>query len=393
MHIALRLSCALALASAPLAQGQISGRTDDRAEAGTLRLDEIRASLEAPGAHEPFVPSSPLGLPEDLARYIPADNPMTPAKVELGRQLYFDKRLSADNTISCATCHDPAKGWTDNDATSVGIRGQRGGRSAPTVINRILGPTQFWDGRAPSLEDQAVGPIGNPIEMGFDVDGASKRLNDIEGYRLQFDAVFGGPATPDRIGQAIATFERTVLSGWSKLDYYWAAEPWFGWDPETEEDEELRARGIRILDQEFDHRLSASADRGRQLFFGKANCSACHVGADLSDEDFHNIGIGMDTETPDLGRFDVTGEEKDKGAFRTTSLRNIMLTAPYMHDGSLATLREVVEHYDEGGTKSPWLSDKVFPLNLSEQEKQDLVRFLEEGLTGWVTEVEVPRLP
>ena len=147
-------------------QVQNSGRSDDRAVPGTLSLEEIRASLAEEGAHEPFVPERPLGMNVDLADHIPADNPLTLAKVELGRQLYFDKRLSRDGSISCATCHDPAKGWTDNRPVSLGIRGQAGGRSAPTVVNRLLGKTQFWDGRAASLEEQAVGPIANPIEIG-----------------------------------------------------------------------------------------------------------------------------------------------------------------------------------------------------------------------------------
>ena len=208
-----------------------------------------------------------------------------------------------------------------------------------------------------------------------------------------FPTTFGGPATSERIGKAIATFERTILSGASKNDYYERALPFFDWDPAMEDDEELLALGNRALDLEKEHRMSASAERGRALFFDKAKCATCHVGSDLTDELFHNIGVGMDAEEPDLGRFVVTGEEQDKGAFKTPTVRNIALTAPYMHDGSLATLMEVVEHYNKGGTKNPWLSDKIFPLELTEQEKHDLVRFMEEALTGPITEVEVPRLP
>ncbi len=376
-----------------LFQGQVSGRNDDRAEPGTLPVEEIRARLEAPGAHEPFVPEAPLGIRSDLAALIPPDNPLTPAKVELGRQLYFDKRLSRDGTVSCATCHDPARGWTDIARVSTGIDGQLGGRSAPTVINRVLGKTQFWDGRAASLEEQALGPIGNPIEMGFSPEEAAKRLSAIEGYRIQFEAVFGEGPTPDGIAKAIASFERTILSGGSKNDYFEQALPFFDWEPEEDEDPDFVARVDRILDLEKAHRMSASAERGRELFFGKAKCSACHVGEDLTDESFHNIGTGMDAENPDLGRFVVTGEEADQGAFRTPTLRNIAQTAPYMHDGSLRTLREVVEHYNKGGTKNAWLSEKIFPLGLTEQERQDVVRFMEEALTGTITDVEVPRLP
>lgn len=381
---------ALSAAALPvLAQHQISGRIDDRAVPGTLSLEEIRSSLAAPGAHEPLVLESMPGLPDDLSSFIPAENPLTPAKVELGRQLYFDKRLSRDNTISCATCHDPARGWTDTSPVSTGIDGQKGGRSAPTVINRLFGKTQFWDGRAASLEEQALGPIANPIEMGFTHDEAVERLSGIEGYVLQFDAVFGKPIDAESISQAIGAFERTILSGGNKNDYYEAAERFFDWDEADEDDEEIIALANRALDLEAQHRMSPAAERGRELFFNKANCAACHVGADLTDEQFHNIGVQPD----DPGRLAVTGEPKDIGAFKTPPLRNIALTAPYMHDGSMATLVEVVEHYNKGGTPNDHLSDKIFPLKLTEQEVQDVARFMEEALTGEVTEVEIPRLP
>ena len=377
-------------------QSSVSGRSDDRAQPGSLPIAELRAYLADTANHAPLVLEAPLGITTDLNSMVPADNPMTPAKVELGRQLYFDKRLSRDETISCATCHDPAKGWTDNLPVSAGIDGQLGGRSAPTVINRILGPSQFWDGRAASLEEQAVGPIGNPIEMGFTTAEAAARLNQIPGYLLQFERVFGGPADEELIGKAIAAFERTIVSGHSRYDYYRQAEPYFDWEPEDDEDPEFLAQADRILDLEYEHRMSDSAFRGMELFFDKANCSACHVGEDLTDEQFHNIGVGFapDSEVmPDPGRSVVTGVEAEHGAFRTPSLRNIALTAPYMHDGGLTTLMQVVDHYDQGGHPNPTQSDKVFPLELTPEEKQDLVRFLEEALTGRITEVEVPRLP
>jgi cytochrome c peroxidase len=365
----------------------------DTAQPGTLPLEEIERMLAAPGAHESFVPASKLGLPRDLSEYIPADNPLTPAKVELGRQLYFDKRLSRDGTVSCATCHDPAMGWTDCLPVSTGIDQQKGGRSAPTVVNRLLGQTQFWDGRAASLEEQALGPIANPIEMGFTVEDAAVVVQAIPGYALQFEAVFGGPASPDGIAKAMAAFERSVVNGANKNDYFEAALPWFDWDPDMEDDPETRALGNKLLDDEAAHRMSEAAERGRELYFGKASCSQCHVGFDLTDELFHNIGVGMDAAEPDLGRFVVTNVEADKGAFKTPSLRNITQTAPYMHDGSLETLMEVVEHYDKGGVPNPWLSEKIFPLKLTDQEKRDLVVFMEEALVGETTPVEVPRLP
>ncbi len=360
---------------------------------GTLPIEEIQKLLANRESHTPFVPEAPLGL-SGLGDFIPSDNPMTLAKVELGRQLYFDPRLSLDGTISCATCHHPALGWTDNMPVSAGIEGQTGGRSAPTVLNRLLGKSQFWDGRAGTLEDQALGPIGNPIEMGFSPEQAVERLKGIEGYALQFRAVFGGAPTPDRLAKAIATFERTVITGGAKNDYYEQALPFFEYEPEEGDEPEFLARMDRVLDLEKEHRMSDSAERGRELFFGKAQCSACHAGQDLSDEDFHNLGIGFENgESADTGREQHTGRLEDRGKFRTPSVRSITSSAPYMHDGSLKTLMEVVEHYDKGGTPNKWLSDKIFPLKLSVQEKQDLVAFMEDALSGEMPQIEVPRLP
>jgi cytochrome c peroxidase len=386
------LTVSVVLVGLPLlpAQDQVSGRSDDRAVAGTLGLDEIRERLAAPDAHTSFVPERPLGITDDLADHIPADNLLTPAKVDLGRQLFFDRRLSRDGSVSCATCHDPAKGWADAAPVSTGLGGQTGGRSAPTVVNRMLGATQFWDGRAASLEEQAVGPIANPIEMGFTHEDAVARVSAIPGYAMQFQAVFGGRVDIDRIGMAIAAFERTILSGANKNDYFERALPLFEYEPDEDEDPEFLARVERILMLEETHRMSLQAENGRGLFFGKAGCSACHVGQDLTDELFHNIGIATGV---DLGRAAVSGEGSHTGAFKTPSLRNILHTAPYMHDGSKATLMDVVRHYNLGGDGNAHLSDKVFPLGLTEQEMQDLVRFMEEALTGHVTEVEVPRLP
>lgn len=369
----------------------------DNAVPGTLPIADIKKMLADESAHRPMVPKSPIGINEIDGR-IPSDNPMTRAKVELGRQLYFDPRLSKDSTVSCATCHNPVKGWTDNDVTSVGINGQRGGRSAPTVTNRALAPVQFWDGRAASLEAQAVGPIGNPIEMGFDTTAAAARLNSIEGYKIQFEKIFGGPASPETIGKAIATFERTVLSGASPFDYYQAAEPFRG-GPDADESAAEKANRERILAEEKAHPMSDASMRGMKLFFGKAQCNTCHAGENLSDEQYHNLGIGFDKSNPaaapkDKGREDFTKKEEDRGKFRTPTLRNIKDTAPYMHDGSLKTLKEVVEHYNNGGIENKWLTrDKVHKLNLTEQEIADVVTFMEQALQGTVTHVEVPKLP
>ncbi len=327
-------------------------------------LTACQPSPEEPArsAPTPLQVSVPRGL-EPVP--IPADNPMTVEKVALGRQLYFDGRLSKDGTVSCATCHDPKKGWTDQAPVSTGIGGQKGNRSAPTVINASYNLFQFWDGRAASLEEQAAGPIQNPIEMGETVESLLARLNAIPGYRDQFRSVFGTDVTIDGIAKAIAAFERTVVSGDSPYDRFQAGDA---------------------------TALTEEAKRGLALFTGKANCSQCHVGFNLSDGVFHNIGVGMDEPDPDLGRFVVTKEEKDKGAFKTPSLRDLMKTAPYMHDGSEATLEAVVEYYNKGGFANPWLDPKMQPLNLTEQEKADLVAFL-KSLDGTYTVIEPPTLP
>ena len=300
---------------------------------------------------------------------IPDDNPMTAAKVELGKQLYFDKRLSADGTVSCATCHDPAKGWTDQLPVSNGVGGKHGTRSAPTVLNSAFNYMQFWDGRAPSLEEQAKGPIENPVEMADKLDRVVGWLNSVPGYRTQFAAVFGGPATADRVAQAIAAFERTVYSGNSAYDRY------------TQDKDE--------------NALTPAAKRGLALFEGKAQCTQCHVGFDLSDRVFHNIGVGMNAKDPDLGRYVVTKQDKDKGAFKTPILRDLLKTAPYMHDGSVKTLEDVIELYDVGGEPNPWLDPKMKPLNLTDAEKADLLAFLKslEGDTPIITAPPLPKAP
>ncbi len=300
---------------------------------------------------------------------IPEDNPMSAAKVALGRQLYFDPRLSKDGTVSCATCHDPRKGWTDQQPVSTGVGGARGTRNAPTVLNSAFNYMQFWDGRAPSLEAQALGPIENPVEMANRLPKVVAWLNSVPGYRSQFQAVFGGPATADRLAKAIAAFERTIYTGNSPYDRY------------TQDKDESA--------------LSPAAKRGLKLFEGKARCTQCHVGFDLSDRVFHNIGVGMDRKDPDLGRYDVTHQEKDKGAFKTPILRDLTKTAPYMHDGSVATLEEVIDLYDRGGEPNPWLDPKIKPLHLTAQEKADLLAFLKslDGDTPIVTPPPLPPAP
>ena len=286
---------------------------------------------------------------------VPKDNPQTAEKIALGKQLYFDKRLSKDSTVSCASCHAPDKGFSNGERFATGVGGAKGGRSAPSVINAAYYRQQFWDGRAASLEEQALGPIANPIEMALSIEDAVGRLNKIEGYKSQFQKVFGTDANPEGIAKAIAAYERTVLSGNAPYDKFKAGDK---------------------------SALSEAAERGRKLFFGKANCAACHGGSNFSDNSYHNIGIGMDVKDFDKGRVVVSKLGGDTGAFKTPTLREIARTAPYMHDGSLKTLEEVVEHYAKGGIANEWLDEEIFKLRLNDQDKKDLVTFMKEGLAS-----------
>jgi len=298
---------------------------------------------------------------------VPKDNPQSAEKVELGKQLYFDKRLSGDNAVACASCHDPKKGWSNADKTAEGFGGQRGGRSAPTVINSAYQAFQFWDGRAKSLEQQALGPIANPIEMNLPIEKAVEKIGSIKGYQEQFQKVFGEPVTAVNLGKAIAAFERTILSGDAPYDR------------------------VRAGDESA---LSSQAREGMQLFFGKANCSSCHSGPNFTDNGFHNIGVSFGSEKPDMGRFEISKLAGDKGSFKTPTLREIAKTGPYMHDGSLATLEEVVEYYDKGGTGNEFLDEELFPLKLNVDQKAALVAFLKEGLSSKMyPDLEPPKLP
>lgn len=360
-----------------------------------MTVEEIKEFLAEDGVHKAYVPEAPRGFSEDqVKKGIPEDNPLTRAKVFLGKQLYFDPRLSKDGTVSCASCHHPKFGFSDGQPTSKGIRGQRGGRNAPTVINRLFSHAQFWDGRAKSLEEQSLGPIANPIEMGNTVEEAVETVSSIKGYVIQFEAVFGTPeVTPERMAKAMAAYERTVVSGNSVYDVHELATAYANVDLEDEDlDEELVERVKSVLAEAKKRPMSESAQRGKALFFGKANCSLCHTGANFTDELYWNIGVGMDAEKPDLGRYAVTKEEKDKGAFKTPTLRNIVDTAPYMHDGKTKTLMEVMKFYNQGGEKNPWLSERIKPLNLTEQEMKDVVEFM-KTLSGEVQNVDEPRLP
>lgn len=340
---------------------------------------------------EPLKVTVPLGLsPLTLNVNVPASNPLTKGKFELGKQLYFDPRVSLDGTISCATCHNPAKGWTDQLPVSVGIDGQTGGRSAPTVLNTVYGRTMFWDGRAPSLEAQAQGPPQNPIEMGKQsYEDIVKRLRTIPGYQEQFRKVFGTDVTLDGMVKAIATFERAAaLSGNSKYDKY-------NQGGELDALSESEKRGMVL----FGLRLRSDDEFKPNVTLKKADCTSCHSGSNFTNEQFHNIGIGWNKEKNDFadyGRFVISPigskNNAELGAFKTPTVREVANTAPYMHDGSVATLEDVVEHYNKGGNPNPGLDKDIKKLNLTPSEVADVVAFM-KALTGEPVKIEMPTLP
>ncbi|MEX2301841.1 MAG: cytochrome c peroxidase [Bryobacterales bacterium] len=299
----------------------------------------------------------PLGL--DAYMPVPAANPLTKEKIELGRKLFFDPVLSRDRTLSCATCHDPKLGFTDTKPVAVGVDGQKGTRRSPRLINRGYGKLFFWDGRAASLEEQVLQPIQNPIEMAMTLEGVEARLRGDTAYVAGFQKSFGRPPDADALQQALASYVRTIVSGNSPYDRYVAGEA---------------------------EALSAAQRRGLDIFRGKGNCSVCHLGPNLTDEEFHNTGVGWKNgASEDHGRAKVTGDTTDTGAFKTPTLREIAATGPYMHDGSLATLADVIEFYDKGGERDPNLSMEMQRLDLTPTEKADLAEFL-RALRGEVRE-------
>lgn len=354
-------------------------------------------ALQAPGKAPPIPKEGPLarprslqqvGLPAELTRTAtPPDNPQTPEKIALGQKLFFDGRLSADGTVACATCHDPARAFTDGRPTSVGINGRTGQRNAPTVLNALYNKAQFWDGRAQTLEEQAALPIVNSDEMGHaSLDAAIAKIAGIEEYRQAFQKTFGRPVNGPDLQRAIASYERTLVSFDSPFDHFVAGEK---------------------------NAIDDAARRGWELFNTQALCNKCHAltetkrdVANFMDNDFHNIGIGIikhdvvalalkaekliasgdsaaidraaiGTEMSALGRYLITKKVDDTAAFKTPNLRNVLVTGPYFHDGSQETLWDVIDHYNKGaGLKNPWLDQDIQPLALTEQNIDDLVAFL-----------------
>ena len=332
----------------------------------------------------------PLGLPADVwDYYIPKDNPLTEEKIELGRQLFFEKRLSADGNISCATCHDPQLAFTDGKKVAEGIGGRRGTRNSPTILNALFYPGMFWDGRADRLEDQARLPLTNPLEMGNEsIETVIARVRAAPEFVSAFHRVFGGEPTIARLAQAVAAYERTLIAGDSAFDRFAAGNQ---------------------------NAIGAEAKRGFTLFRGKARCSRCHTFSDqmpfFSDFAYHNTGVaanhpgfervaarafevaerpeaksvidglGREEGGDELGRMLMSYQVFDLGAFRTPSLRNVALTAPYFHDGSARTLADVVRFYNEGGKQNLNREWELNALALTESEQRDLVAFL-ESLTG-----------
>jgi cytochrome c peroxidase len=296
----------------------------------------------------------------------PDDNLPTASRVKLGEMLFWDPRLSRKGSMSCASCHNPALGWSDGLPTAVGFDMQILGRATPTIINTAFNTIQMWDGRKANLEEQALGPIAAGGEMNLPLDEMVTRLQAIPGYQPEFDKAYPGEAISEvTVARAIASFERTVLSTESPFDRWRKGD---------------------------DKAISTNAKHGFELFTGKANCAICHQGYNFTDNGFHNIGVKDSGETPDVGRFAQRKVKSMQGAFKTPTLRDVALTAPYMRNGAYKTLTEVVEHYNRGGDVKDNLDINMVALNLTHEECQDIVAFM-ETLTGAQRVVNVPALP
>ncbi len=295
-----------------------------------------------------------VGLPKtDDSQFSEDELDRIAKQVALGRKLFFDPILSKDNSVACASCHRPDQAFTINKVTAVGVSKRAGRRNVPSILNRRFGKVQFWDGRADTLEAQALLPIENEEELGHSIDAALASLKEHKEYTQLFSAAFDDGITRDNLATAIANFERTLVSGNSTIDRF--------------------QNSISSLNEQQRH--------GLWLYESKAGCWKCHSNATYSDEKFHNTGVSWGNQPLDLGVFETTENEQDKGKFKTPSLRDVALTGPYMHDGSIETLREVVEFYSQGGTPNPNLDGKLKKLDLTEREIESLVAFL-QALTG-----------
>jgi cytochrome c peroxidase len=299
----------------------------------------------------------PVGLQEQAAR-LSADNPLTPEKIALGKKFFWDKRWSTSGTVACVSCHQPDHGWSDPQQLSTNFAGKPTARHAPTLVNRVFSERQLWTGLRGSLEEQATNDSNRTVKK------MMEQLGSIPAYRQEFRKVFGRDFDADGVGQAIAAYVRTIVSGNAPYDRFRA--------------------GDRSA-------MSASAQRGLLLFEGKAQCAVCHSGFNFTDESYRNIGVGMDKPNPDLGRYVVTRNDADRGAFKTPTLRQVAQRGPYMHDGGEKTLADVVAFYNRGGVKNEGLSPSIRPLGLTASEQSDLVEFM-KALTG-VIDPNVGRPP
>lgn len=313
-------------------------------------LAGARAAQERPAVPEdtlprPLVRSAPPGAEAYEAGWTASDD-----EVELGRALFFEPGLSKDGTVACASCHRPELAFADDLALSLGVDGQPTVRNTPSLFNKVLSTHVNWDGSAATLEDQVLAPIDNPAEMALGVEGALAYLNGNREYSMRFAGTYGGEATRERLAAALAAFVRALVVGDSPVDRFRRGES---------------------------QELSASERAGLWLYEGRGRCWKCHNGPNFSDESFHNTGVGVVDGAPEPGRFAVTADEADRGAFRTPGLRLLTQSAPYMHDGSLTTLTDVVEFYRQGGNANGQLSADLRPLDLSDEDVAHLVAFLE----------------
>jgi len=321
-----------------------------------LLLGGYAISFTAHAAKSDFLPNEQMRIPND--------NPLTPERIELGKTLFFDPRLSGSNRMSCATCHNPSLYWTDGLSKAVGNHSRELKRATPTLVNVGFSRLLFWDGRAKGLEAQALDPIKSPSEMSQDIESLVAELKAIAGYRALFDKAYPGEGISGKtIGKALASFERSIVPAYNSPFDRWVAGD--------------------------DQALSASAQRGFELFDGKARCSVCHQGQNFTDNSFHNIGL---KSGDDVGRYQFVKVKIMQGAFKTPTLRDVTRTAPYMHNGEYDSLEQVIEHYVKGGVDQSNLSPDMKPVKLSRQEQTDLLEFL-KSITDEPQPITVPVLP